>query len=353
MKLGRKRKTGYVLALAAVLLLPCISLLQTHAANEVDKNKACSLTVSVEIGSASGSNDAYLEDFNQMSIPVSIYRVADVDITGQHFTPEDAFARLDLRVIDRKGSSLTAEDWQKLAQQADRIRTEASLLADHSTTVKKQEGGSQAAYGVISGLLPGMYLVVPEASYNPDYTVLYEFSPYLTALPGSSYTSEGTGSDEWVYDTAIGLKPDARPQFGALHIRKTLENYNETLGKTTFVFRIIGKDKDGVIQYEEVESMTFSAAGSDTVTLEHIPAGLTLTVTEVYSGASYTVVGSKEATTVVWSDAAVEAGAGSAAEVSFTNRYDGGNRGGYGVTNRFQSDGSGGWIWENPTAEGE
>ena len=203
---------------------------------------------------------------------------------------------------------------------------------------------------MISGLLPGMYLVVPEASYNPDYTVLYEFSPYLTALPGSSYTSEGTGSDEWVYDTVIGLKPEAIPQFGKLNIRKTLENFNETLGKTTFVFRIIGKDKDGVIKYDEVESMTFSKAGSDTVTLEHIPAGLTLTVTEIYSGASYTVVGSKEGTAVVWSDAAVEAGAGSVAQVSFTNRYDGGNRGGYGVTNRFQSDGDGGWIWEDPTA---
>ena len=32
------------------------------------------------------------------------------------------------------------------------------------------------------------------------------------------------------------------------------------------------------------------------------------------------------------------------AEVSFQNRYDGGNRGGYGVTNEFTNGGDG-WEW--------
>ena len=96
--------------------------------------------------------------------------------------------------------------------------------------------------------------------------------------------------------------------------------------------------------------MTFTAAGSNTITLEHIPAGLTVTVTEIYSGASYVVEGKDSDTALIWSGAAVSAGVSGEASVTFTNRYDGGNRGGYGVTNRFESDGNGGWTWENPTA---
>lgn len=348
MKIRKKMKKRYALALAALLILPCISLMQARAANEVDLNRECSLTVSVEIGSAFGSSEDYLEDFNQMSIPVSAYRVAAVDVAGQKFFPEGAFEKLDFSSVNQRPASVTAADWQALAEAAEKIREASSLEADGSATVRKEEG-SGTAVGTISGLEPGMYLVVPEKSFNPDYTVEYAFTPYLTALPSSDYTLGGAGSDEWNYDTVIGLKPDAQPQFGKLHIVKTLENYNETLGKTTFVFHIIGKDKDGAIKYDEVESITYSAAESKTITIENIPAGLTMTVTEVYSGASYTAVGSKEGTAVIWSDAAVEAGIGSEASVAFRNRYDGGNRGGYGVTNHFKADGSGGWNCKNPT----
>ena len=81
------------------------------------------------------------------------------------------------------------------------------------------------------------------------------------------------------------------------------------------------------------------------------PAGLTVKVTEVYSGASYELVDSPEKDALIWSDAAVASGEHSEASVSFTNRYGGGNRGGYGVTNHFDSDGSGGWTWVNPMTE--
>ena len=293
-----------------------------QAAKEIDLNRECSLTVSVEVGGAVGSNDAYLEDFNRMSIPVSVYRVADVDITGQKFTPEDAFSEMDFDKINGDPASSAARDWQD---------------------------GTGTAKGEITGLTPGLYLVVPKESYNPDYSVLYTFTPYLTALPSSSYAVTGEGSDEWDYDTTIGLKPDADQQFGTLNITKTLENYNEALGKATFVFHIVGTDQTGEVQFDEVESMTYSSAGSKTLTVEKIPAGLSVTVTEVYSGASYTVTGSGEETVQISSDAAVDAGIAQEASVVFVNRYNGGNRGGYGVTNRFESDGNGGWTWNKPT----
>lgn len=99
--------------------------------------------------------------------------------------------------------------------------------------------------------------------------------------------------------------------------------------------------------------MTFSAAGSENITLEQIPAGLMMTVTEEYSGASYEYVGSNEEQVLIWSEEAVLVGAGPEASVTFENRYGGGSQGGYGVTNHFESDGAGGWMWENPTASPE
>ncbi len=354
LKTGKMFKMEYLLALTALLLLPCISLMQTRAATEVDRNRECSLTVSVETGGSIGSSDAYLEDFNRMKIPVAVYRVADVDLTGQNFTPEGVFSEMDFGTMNGDPSSAAAKDWQALAGEAEKIVSSAFVPADASVTIQRTQEGEGAAKGVITGLSPGLYLIVPKETYNPEYTVLYTFTPYLTALPGSAYTVTGEGSDAWVYDTVIGLKPEADRQFGKLNIRKTLETYNEALGKATFVFHIIGTDPAGTVQYDEVESMTFASAGSKTLTIDQIPAGLSVTVTEVYSGASYTVSGSGEETVLIVSDAAAGADAAQEASVVLTNRYNGGNRGGYGVTNRFESDGNGGWTWNNPTvSDGE
>ena len=353
MELSRKVRRGCALALAAVLTLPGLSLMKTQAAVGIETGRDdCSLTVSVGVG---GSDSEYLEDFNRMTIPVSVYRVADVDVTGQNYTPVGAFASMKLDGITSDHSAMAAV-WQELAGEAAGIVEQASppLTAAGSTLVE-HTSGTGSAEGTVGDLTPGLYLVVPDAAYNPEYTVRYTFAPYLTALPSSEYALTGSGSDEWDYDTTIGLKPEAEPQFGRLRITKLLQNYNETLGPTTFVFHVVGVDQDQVVRYEEVESMTYTAAGSNTITLEHIPAGLTVTVTEVYSGASYEIVGAAEDTALIWSDAAVldRVENASEASVTFENRYDGGNRGGYGVTNHFESDGAGGWAWENPTTPPE
>ncbi|MCI8465917.1 MAG: hypothetical protein HFI63_08685 [Lachnospiraceae bacterium] len=355
MKISKKVRRWCIPALAALFMVPCLNLLRTQAAGGIEVDRPCRLTISVDIGVGSGgSNAEYLEDFNRMSIPVSVYRVADVDVSGQNYTPTEPFGSLDFTDLssDHQAES-TAARWQDLAQSADRIRAEVSPEEAGRVTLEKEEGSSDAAQGEITGLRPGMYLVVPEASYNPDYSIEYTFTPYLTALPSSAYTLGEGESEEWIYDTKIGLKPDAVPKVGRLNITKILKEYNETLGPATFVFHVVGVDGNGVTKYEEVASLTFHAAGSDTITLEGIPAGLTVTVTEVYSGASYTVEGSASDSALVWSGEAVSAGISGEASVTFTNRYDGGNRGGYGVTNHFESDGEGGWTWENPTTPPE
>ncbi len=340
MKISRRMRKGYALALAFLLTLPCLIRIQTEAATAIDTSVKCSLTVSV------GSSD-YEEDFNEMSIPVSLYKVADVDSAGR-YTSVDLFSQVDLTGIS---STTTAEEWQNLAEEANQCLSGAEAVG--KTVVEKPESGAGEAQGVFKDLAVGMYLVVPEASYNADYTVKYEFTPYLTALPSSEYAMTGAGSDDWDYNPVIGLKAGGDPQYGKLNITKVLSNYNETLGRTSFVFQIEGKDETGAVVYSEVVSTTHEGAGSETVTLDKIPAGLDVTVTEVYSGASYTIVGSDSDSAFIWSDPAVEAGAGEEASVTFTNRYDGGNRGGYGVTNHFISDGKEGWDWDNPTTQPE
>lgn len=339
------------------MALTGVSAKQSYAADGVDVNrKDCTITVSVDIlvtnGSNNDQNEKYVEDFRKMKIPVDIYRVAEVDVTGQKYTNLEPFESVDLSDIS---STMTAENWKTKAADAvkDIEKAEPAARMETSEGVAKFEG-----------LSTGMYLVVPAESYNADYTTKYKFTPYLTALPGSEYTLTGQGSDEWDYDTEIGLKPEAEPQFGELIIHKTLENYNETLGQATFVFMVEGIDEDGNLLYDaegkpvysEVVSTTHKGLATEEVRLEKIPAGITVRVTEIYSGASYEVSGDDTKNVLIWSDAlvgeTVDGAVVETAEVSFQNRYNGGNRGGYGVTNEFTS-GDAGWEWTKGPAEEE
>ena len=353
----KKIKKGYVLALAVLLLLPCLRIIQAQAAGGVNINEdKCSLTISVGIGEIAGSNDVYLPDFNSMDIQVSVYRVAKVDATGQNFTPIGSFVGMDFSKISKDPSSVKAEVWRELAEDAVKMIPAAGNVQKDEDEVIRNVTLKNGQDGIIDNLLTGLYLVVPEDAFNQDYSVQYTFTPYLTALP--DHTVDANGKDAWNYTTQIGLKPQANPQLGRLKITKVLETYNESLGPATFVFRITGRDNKDIVKYEEVVSMTYTAAETQEIEIKNIPVGLEVTVEEVYSGASYELVNPKEKTVTVtiWSDAAINAGKEDAAEasVTFRNHYSGGNRSGYGVTNQFVSDGvdSDGkrkWTWENPT----
>ncbi len=356
MKISKRVRNGYALALVFALALPCLVKVQTQAALAIDVDEDCSLTVSV-------ADSEYRDEFADLSIPVSLYKVADVDASGR-YTAADAFAEMK-GSFDKIGSRTTAEEWSELTKEA--VGCLEGLDPEYpvyTVKVEKTAGGADAAEGVFTGLKPGMYLVAPEAVYDKDYAVQYQFTPYLTALPSSDYALSGAGSDEWNYHTTIGLKADSQELPGKLDIVKNLKNYNETLGQVTFVFQVDGYDENNNLVYSNVASTTHQGAGSETVTVDGIPAGLNVVVTEVYRGASYEIEeGTSEVSEPVkiWSGIAVN-GVGSdgtviieeelrrpGAVVTFSNEYDGGNRGGYGVTNHFKSDGADGWTWENPT----
>lgn len=379
MKISRKAKTGCAVVLAAMMTLTGLSMQQSYAATAIDENVPRSITVSASIGrNHSEQDEKYVADLESMNVPVVLYKVADVDVTGQKFTPVGPFGGMTFDIDDQT----TAAEWQELAAEAMGImdgkepgtRTYKSRL--ESGAVK----GNAAAKFDNPEL--GMYLVVAGDrfeednsamfSYNTDYTKKYIFAPYLTVLPSSAYTteydSEGnpvhTGadgnvlSDDWIYDTTIGLKVAAEPLYGRLNITKELQNFNETLGRTTFTFLVEGRDPvTDELLYSDVVSTTHEELAAETVTLEEIPAGITATVTEIYSGASYETVGENVKTVRIWSDEAVENAEGQTVggeviqtpAVTFENRYNGGNRGGYGVNNEFELR-EGVWEWTSGPA---
>lgn len=344
MKISRNLKRGYALALAVLLALPCVNLMQARAAGPVVQDRDCELTVAVDttetvwgVGVGAGAS---AEDFENMTVTVNVYKVADMNVSAE-FTPTEAFQGMDFNVVMNKDTN--AATWENLAKGA-----VEKLNGVDSTATENIVNGSPA---VISGLDVGMYLIVPQETFNSNYTRKYVFTPYLTALPSSDYTQTGAGSDDWQYDRTIYLKGEAQPQFGKLTINKTLSNYNETLGLTTSVFEIVGKDKQENVVYTNVASVTHNGAGTQSVTLENIPAGITVTVTEIYAGASYELVSKNEQTAVIVSGEAVELES-SAASVAFENKYNGGNDSGYGLMNEFKAGEDGDWEWTKTTTPG-
>lgn len=344
MKISRNFKRGYALALAALLALPFVNLMQTKAAGAIIQNRECELTVAVDTtqtvwGTGVGAG-ASAEDFEHMIIPVKVYKVADVNASAE-FTSTAGFTDLDFNIVMKDANAAT---WENLAKDA--VKKLGNVKPTKTGVIAN---GNPA---VISGLDVGMYLIVPQETFNSDYTRKYVFTPYLTALPSSDYTQTGAGSDDWQYDRTIYLKGEAQPQFGKLTINKTLSNYNETLGLTTSVFEIVGKDAQENVVYTNVASITHNGAGTESVTIENIPAGITVTVTEVYAGASYEIDGENVKDATIVSDEAV--GPGNAeASVAFKNKYNGGNDSGYGLMNEFKAgDEDGDWEWTKPTTPG-
>ncbi|MEZ3485449.1 MAG: hypothetical protein K1W22_02320 [Lachnospiraceae bacterium] len=341
MKISKRVRRGYALVLALLLALPCLTLLPAQAADAIEVDRKCSLTVSVE----GNYDEAFEADLSEMQIPVGLYRVSRADAVGR-YTGVGSWASMK---FDSISSATTAEDWTTLAEEA------YGLIGDNqpSAQEKIEKRPGETASARFANLETGMYLVVPETTFNTDYSYEYTFTPYLTALPGNAYAQTGAGDDSWNYEPVIGLKAERVQQEGALNISKTLDTYNETLGATTCVFQVEGRDDAGNVVYSNVISATLEGAGStETVKLTGIPAGIQVIVTEVYAGSNYQAVGPDTAETVIVSEAALENIDGaSEASVSFTNAYNGGNRGGYGVTNHFNLDENGLWDWSTDLQE--
>lgn len=339
--MNKRLKQGSTFLLAVALTFPLLTLPGAKAASAINTGQKCSIEFDI-----SGNSSELLS----ASIPVNLYKVASVDESG-NYTATDAFSKLDLSSVSADNLDAAAATWAERAAEAKKL-----LKDDTEPTTTTLTQGRGTATGLDTGLDTGLYLVDTPKVITPNYT--YTFTPYLVSLPTNNYYSGNGASDDWIYDltkeynSAVGLKPEQHVRYGNLVINKELVDHNATFGNNaTFVFQIdittLDKKKE-----TRIEELTFSAAGSHSVTIEKIPAGFHVKVTEVYSGASYELASAKSQETDIIANPEKETEVEfRPAEVSFINKHDGRTNGGYGVKNNFKLDENEQYQYTKPAAK--
>ena len=327
--MNKRLKQGTTFLLALALAFPLLTLPGARAANAIETDRKCSVAFNV-----SGEDNELTADGT--NIKVNLYKVADVDVSGNYTATKD-FTGLDVSSVSADDKDTAASKWADRAKEAQEMLTK-SVKKTATVTLK-------AGTGSLADLATGLYLVDTPEVVTTNYT--YTFTPYLVSLPTNNYYSNG--NDNWIYDltatNAIGLKHEEHARYGDLIINKRLKNHNATTGKkATFVFQIeINKTET------RIESLDFEAAGDSSVTITKIPAGAKVKVTEVYSGAGYKLTSANDQTaTIVATD---RGSTNTPASVSFTNDVDDNMNGGYGVRNNFKLDENGQYQYTEPAAK--
>ena len=328
--MNKRLKQGSTFLLAVALTFPLLTLPGAKAANAIDTDAECSIEFDI-----SGNSSELLS----ASIPVNLYKVASVDVSG-NYTATGTFAKLDLSSVSADNLDTAAATWSERAAEAKKLLKDDT---EPTTTVTLTQGR-----GTATGLNTGLYLIDTPEVVTTNYT--YTFTPYLVSLPTNNYYSNG--NDTWIYDltkeynSAVGLKPEEHARYGDLKINKTLAHHNATTGKkATFVFKIEITPLKGKTE-TRIESLDFEAAGDSSVTITKIPAGATVTVKEEYSGASYKLTSANDQNaTIVATDRGAKV---DPASVSFTNDIDNNMNGGYGVKNNFKLDENGQYQYTEP-----
>ncbi len=326
MRKGIKDRKIWGAVLACALLVSLLAVPGAYGAGGIDTGRACSVTFRL---------DGQYKELEDLTIPVSLYRVASVGVDGR-YTPLEGFTGLDLESVD---SGTTAEEWAQMAEQASQAVQASGIRPAAAATVRKVSG-QEKAQGQAVDLPTGMYLVEAEMVRSPEYE--YSFIPYLVALPNNYYGENG--DDTWVYDVDSFLKPEQKDRIGSLIIEKELLAYNATFGGADFVFKVEA-EKGGRPVYSNVLSLAFDGPGKKSLQIDSLPAGAKVTVTEVYSGSCYETVAEAQRVQTVDS-IVVEGEEGAPQQVSFQNTYDRRPNGGSGIVNHFRYQGNG--IWGEP-----
>ena len=342
--MNKRLKQGSTFLLAVALTFPLLTLPGAKAANAIDTDAECSIQFDI------GGNSSELLS---TSIPVNLYKVASVDVSG-NYTATDAFTGLKLSSVSADNLADATAEWKKRANDAKEMLTDSDgkTVVEPTQTITLTNNPNDDH--TITGLKTGLYLVDTPKVITPNYT--YTFTPYLISLPTNNYYNNDHTNDEWIYNltgsNAVGLKTEQHVRYGNLVINKELVDHNATFGdKATFVFQI---DITTLDEKKEtrIEELTFSAAGNDSVTITKIPAGSHVKVTEVYSGASYELASAKSQETDIIANPEKETEVEfKPAEVSFINKHDGRTNGGYGVKNNFKLDENGQYQYTKPAAK--
>ncbi|MDD3278192.1 MAG: DUF5979 domain-containing protein [Lachnospiraceae bacterium] len=313
---------GSALFLALLLGFSPLAVPKVQAAVAVDTAALCSVDFSIA---------GEFTELKEMpgGVKINLYQVASVDAQGS-YQAVAPFESVDVSALHDSGTA--AEVWAQRAADAVQLKDQAEIAKTGATDT---EGKAS-----MTDLATGLYLVTADEVQSKQYT--YSFTPYLLALPNNYYQT--TGSDDWIYDLTgeqtLSLKPEQSPRFGDLRIDKTLINQNITMGsKATFVFQVDIETPQGK-KSQQTLALTFEEIGTKNSLVKGIPAGSKVTVTEIYSGAGYTLSAASTGTQTVTIVADTET------PVSFENVHDGRVVGGYGVINNFTLDDNNLYTWK-------
>ncbi len=344
MRRGPGRRLPFALLallLAAVVLLPLPGL-----SRAAELGQPCSVTVG--LGSAE-----FAADMQKAKIVLDLYQLAAIRETGEDSFDYELlppYTELDLaREMDTAAAEALAQQAMQIAIKRGKPVVTAAMP---ETRIDKRDDGA--------ALRGGLYLVLARGADLPEYvrevtddrgntrlvtvafsdTYEYSLSPELVFMPIRA-------GDEWIfdldlslepgqtlYDTTVALKPERKPRTGSLEILKTLKSYCPP-EEAYFVFSVEAV-YEGRTVYSDVHALSFNAAGQKSIIVEDLPIGAEITVTEVYSGASYRLVSSGKQTVTL---------NGLRAAVEFVNDWDETEKKGHGITNHFEYDADTGWGW--------
>lgn len=324
---------SFVLAVGLIVVSPGPG----GEAKAVDLETKCSLTVKP-------GGEEQLEDLKEANVVVDIYKVAKAVAADNG---QDTYYYQFLDGYEELGEDYAKDPdnelWKRMAQTAAgyALKNEASAVSKGASVGK-----------MIEGLECGLYLVIARGADIEDYQTTvkdqdgvesivtiarsksyeYTFAPELISLPSKHEAAEdGTqtnttgGNGQWDYNMIITLKPNRKDRAGSLEIVKNLATYNIN-DPAVFVFQVEA-EIGGKNVYSDVVTMVFTEAGQKKVVLDKIPVGATVTVTEIYSGASYEVTSADEQTATI--------SVADVASVTFDNDHSTINHGGGGVNNHF------------------
>lgn len=299
----------------------------SYAAGRVDTEATVKITAEV----SSEDKSIFAEEY-EGEVQIDLYKIATMDETGKPtLTAEFANSGIDLTILNK----VPTVDEVKTEVVAKALETAKNLTATESFTLDKKEQTS-AFVNIEKGA--GLYLYVPQKAQDARYS--FTFMPYVIFAPTSDLMMFGQGTDEWKYESVFELKSTAEERYGSLDIVKLLDSYNTGLGTASFGYEVVGKIDNETV-FNNVYTIDFNSAKTDHKLVEKIPATATVTVTEIYTGASYEAVGENVATADIEAD--------KTAEVRFENKYDGQNIiGGISTVNTFL-DKEDGIYWKDPS----
>ena len=193
-----KQNRMILLWLAVLLIAAWVMPVVVSAVEPVDPSRDCELII----------------EYSHEGVPITgapyyLYRVADVSAEAE-FTLCAPFTAYP---IDFDG--MTEEKFRSLAQTLDTFVKMDQLVPDYEGTI------NEYGFGVVSGLKPGLYLLMGQRYYGSDG--LYVFSPCLISLP-TQLDADG----EWFYTVNMRAKCAFTPHGGmGVTAKKVLKVWND------------------------------------------------------------------------------------------------------------------------------